>query len=408
MIEKVLENVLTFAEARAIVEKHAAGVATVRVQNMAITDALGRVAAEDLHADRDYPPFPRATRDGYSVRAADVHNIPAQLRLIGQIKAGDSFTRTVNAGECAEIMTGAAVPSGADAVVMVEFTRIENDSVTIERSVTAGENVVPQGAEGRRGDVALRRGTRLRAQEVAVATTIGCTQLLVYDKPHVAILSTGDEVVEMDQEPGPVQIRNSNAYSLSAQIERAGGEPIRLPIAPDEKSTLRRLIEYGLSSDLLFLSGGVSMGKYDLVEQVLRDLGAEFYFTGVKIQPGKPLVFGKVRGKYFFGLPGNPVSTMVTFQLFAQTMLDALAGTVAKPLPFVSARLKSELQTKIGLTRFLPARLLPDITQPQVELVPWNGSGDVFAQSKADCLLVVPPDREKIPAGTMVTILPLD
>ncbi len=150
------------------------------------------------------------------------------------------------------------------------------------------------------------------------------------------------------------------------------------------------------------------MGKYDLGEQALGDLGAEFYFTGVKIQPGKPLVFGKVRGRYFFGLPGNPVSTMVTFQLFARTIVDALGGAASRPLPFASAQLKSEIKTKTGLTRFLPARLIPDIAQPHVELVPWNGSGDVFAQSKADCLLVVPPDRERIPAGTMVTILPLD
>jgi molybdopterin molybdotransferase len=290
---------------------------------------------------------------------------------------------------------------------MVEYTRENGEIVLVERPVAAGDNIVPQGAEGRRGDVVLARGTRLRSQEIAVVTTIGCTQLSVFDKPHVAILSTGDEVVELDQQPGPVQIRNSNAYSLSAQIERAGGEPVRLPIAPDEKSRLRTLIEYGLSSDLLLLSGGVSMGKYDFVEQVLTSLGAEFYFTGVKIQPGKPLVFGKVRGKYFFGLPGNPVSTMVTFQLFARTILDALAGAAPQALPFVSAQLKSEFQTKPGLTRFLPARLIPDIAHSQVEPVPWNGSGDVFAQSKADCLLVVPPDREKIPAGSMVTILPL-
>jgi molybdopterin molybdotransferase len=408
MTEKVPENVLTFADARAVVEQHAAAISAVRVQNVATTGALGRVAAEDLRADRDYPPFPRATRDGYALRAADVQNVPAKLRLIGQIKAGDTFTRTVNAGECVEIMTGAAVPAGADAVVMVEYTRENGETVLVERPVRAGDNVVPQGAEGRHSDIVVARGTRLRAQEVAVATTIGCVQLSVYDKPHVAILSTGDEVVEVDQQPGPVQIRNSNAYSLSAQIERAGGEPVRLPIAPDEKSRLRTLIEYGLASDLLLLSGGVSMGKYDLVEQVLTALGAEFYFTGVKIQPGKPLVFGKVRGKYFFGLPGNPVSTMVTFQLFARSILDALAGVAPQPLPFVSSRLKSEFQTKTGLTRFLPARLIPDISQPQVEPVPWNGSGDVFAQSKADCLLVVPPDREKIPAGTMVTILPLD
>jgi molybdopterin molybdotransferase len=406
-MRSVAETLLTFEAARAVVEKHAAGIAAVRVQNVAVSDALDRVAAADLRADRDYPPFPRATRDGYAVRPADVRSVPAQLHLIGQIKAGDTFTRTVNAGECAEIMTGAAVPAGADTVVMVEFTRTEGDGVVIERFAAAGENIVPSGAECRRGDVVITRGTRLRAQEIAVAATIGCAQLSVYDKPHVAILSTGDEVVEIDQQPGPVQIRNSNAYSLAAQIERAGGEPVRLPIAPDEKSRLRTLIEYGLSSDLLLLSGGVSMGKYDLVEQVLTDLGAEFFFTGVKIQPGKPLVFGKVRGKYFFGLPGNPVSTMVTFQLFALTIVDALAGAAPQPLPFASAQLKSEFKTKTGLTRFLPARLIPDITQPQVESVPWNGSGDVFAQSKADCLLVIPPDREKIAAGTMVSILPL-
>lgn len=402
------ENVLAFEEARAVVLQHAAEIVPVRVQHVAITDALGRVIAEDLSADRDYPPFRRATRDGYAVHAADVQLLPARLRLIGQIKAGDNFTRSVNAGECAEIMTGAAVPAGANAVVMVEFTRVEGDNVIVERTVTAGENVVPSGAECRSGDIVLARGARLRAQEIAVATTVGCSELSVYDKPHVAILSTGDEVVEIDQRPGPVQIRNSNAYSLAAQIEHAGGEPVRLPISPDEKFRLRTLIEYGLSSDLLLLSGGVSMGKYDLVEQVLRDLGAEFYFTGVKIQPGKPLVFGKVRGKYFFGLPGNPVSTMVTFQLFARTFVDVLAGAHPQPLAFVSAQLKSEINTKTGLTRFLPARLIPDIAQPQVEPVPWHGSGDVFAQSRADCLLVIPPDREKIPAGTMVSILPLE
>jgi molybdopterin molybdotransferase len=404
----VAEMVLTFQEARDVVLQHAAAIAPSHKERLAAVDALGRVVAEDLRADRDYPPFPRATRDGYAVRAADVQRVPAKLRVIGQIKAGDTFSRTVNAGECVEIMTGASVPSDADAVVMVEFTRTDRESVLIERSVAVGENVVPRGAESRQGDVVLSRGTRLRAQEIAVATTIGCAQISVFAKPRVAILSTGDEVVELEQQPGPVQIRNSNAYSLAAQIARAGGEPVRLPIAPDEKARLRDLIEQGLTADLLLLSGGVSMGKYDLVEQVLTELGAEFYFTGVKIQPGKPLVFGKVSGKYYFGLPGNPVSTMVTFQLFARAILDALAGVKPQPLPFVSAQLKSEFKTKTGLTRFLPARLLPDITQPQVEPVPWNGSGDVFAQSKADCLLVVPPDRERIPAGTMVTILPLD
>lgn len=404
----VAEKVLTFQQARAVVLQHASYVSPSRSAELPIAESLGHVVAEDLRADRDYPPFPRSTRDGYAVRAADVQQVPAKRRVIGQIKAGDTFSRSVNAGECVEIMTGAAVPPGADAVVMVEYTRNDGDAVIIERVVVSGENVVPRGAECHRDDIVFARGTRLRAQEIAVATTIGCTQVSVYTKPRIAILSTGDEVVELEQQPGPVQIRNSNAYSLAAQITRTGAEAVRLPIAADEKTRLRELIDQGLTADLLLLSGGVSMGKYDLVEQVLNDLRAEFYFTGVKIQPGKPLVFGKVRGKYFFGLPGNPVSTMVTFQLFARAILDALAGAKPRPLPFASAQLKSEFQTKTGLTRFLPARLLPDITQPQVELVPWHGSGDVFAQSKADCLLVVPPDRERIPAGTMVTILPLD
>jgi molybdopterin molybdotransferase len=304
-------------------------------------------------------------------------------------------------------MTGAAVPQGADAVVMVEFTRAEGRQITIERSVAAGENVVPKGAEGREGDAVLTRGTRIDAKEVAVIATVGITRVPVYKKPRVAILSTGDEVVEVDQQPGPVQIRNSNAHSLAAQVRSAGGEPIVLPIAPDEKVRLRELIAEGLKADLLLLSGGVSMGKYDLVEQVLQEFDAECIFTGVKIQPGKPLVFGRAKQKYFFGLPGNPVSTMVTFQLFAQVMIDALAGANPHPLPFTQATLDSEIKTKPGLTRFLPAKLAPSETASKVRLVPWNGSGDVFAQAKADCLLVVPPDRERIAAGELVSVLPL-
>jgi molybdopterin molybdotransferase len=290
---------------------------------------------------------------------------------------------------------------------MVEFTARDGDSLRIDRGVAVGENVVPRGAECKQSEIVLRRGTRLGPQEASVLTTIGCVRVQVFRKPAVAVLSTGDEVVEIGQQAGPLQIRNSNAYSLAAQISSAGGEPKRLPIAPDEKDRLRELIEQGLNSDLLLLSGGVSMGKYDLVEQVLQELGAEFYFTGVKIQPGKPLVFGKVREKYFFGLPGNPVSTMVTFQLFAAALLDALCGARSEELLFSLAELSAGISTKTGLTRFLPAKLTSDIRRPTVAPVPWNGSGDVFAQAKADCLLVIPPDRERIPKGEMVTILPI-
>lgn len=401
------EIVLSFDEARKVVLAHAQPPPSLRRERVSLRDALDRVLAEKITADRDYPPFPRATRDGYAVRAADVAKVSTTLRLLGQIKAGDLATEKVLAGTCIEIMTGAAVPEGADAVVMVEFTKSVGDQITIERTVASGENVVPRGAEGKQGERVLPAGTQLRAQEIAVCASVGYAQIEVFARPTVAILSTGDEVVEIDASPGPVQIRNSNAHSLAAQVRAAGGEPRILPIAPDEKNRLRKLIEEGLKADLLLLSGGVSMGKYDLVEQVLSELSAEYFFTGVKIQPGKPLVFGRVRDKHFFGLPGNPVSTMVTFELFARAMLEALSGATPAPLPFLQAKLASEVKTKTGLTRFLPGKLTPRIDGSSVAMVPWNGSGDVFAQARANCLLVVPPDREKIPAGEWVSILPI-
>jgi molybdopterin molybdotransferase len=228
------------------------------------------------------------------------------------------------------------------------------------------------------------------------------------------VLTTGDEIVDVDATPGPTQIRNSNSYSLAAQIKKAGGEPVLLPIAPDEPQSLRRLIEQGLNSDLLLMTGGVSMGRYDLVEQVLSDLGAEFFFTGAKIQPGRPVVFGKCGaalptrenpGTYFFGLPGNPVSTMVTFELFARPMLEALAGMHPQPLQFLHARLKSEIRVKPGLRRFLPAMLSGQLDDTQVELVTWQGSGDIAATARANCYVVIPPDREDIAAGEWIAVM---
>src|SRR5262249_52942658 len=251
--------------------------------------------------------------------------------------------------------------AGADAIVMVEYTSRDDDRVTVQRSVTAGENIVPAGAESKRGEKLLDPGTRIGYAEIAVAAAVGRSRLLVYDEPRVAVLATGDEVVDVDIRPGPNQIRNSNSYSLAAQIQNAGGEPIILPIAPDEAGRLRELFSEGFEADLLLIAGGVSMGKYDLVEQVLAELDAEFFFTGVLIQPGKPAVFGRVPSEsgftYFFGLPGNPISTMVTFELFARPLVEALAGMNARELTFMHARLKAPIKTKTGLKRFLPAIL---------------------------------------------------
>ena len=418
-------TLLSFEQARAAVEEHAARQRPKGRELLGLLDALGRVLAEPIHADRDFPPFPRATRDGYALRAADVGKTPAELEITGEIRAGDSSpTTAIGSGQAIAIMTGAPVPSGADAVVMIEHTSRAGNRVEITRRVSAGDNIVPAGAEAKRGEKLLFPGVRVGYAEVAIAASVGRSRVLVYAKPRVAVLSTGDEVVDIDVPPGANQIRNSNSYSLAAQIKADGGDPVMLPIAPDEPSRLRELLMEGLDCDLLLVTGGVSMGKYDLVEQVLAELKAEFFFTGAQIQPGKPVVFGRVelgaessggRGrpphtekddhKYFFGLPGNPISTMVTFELFAKPMLDALAGIPAKKLMFTHAKLKSEIRTKTGLKRFLPALLSGEFERSEVELVRWQGSGDIASVARSNCFIVIPPDRERIEPGEWVPVL---
>jgi molybdopterin molybdotransferase len=440
-------------------------------EEVLLLQALGRVLAEPVMADRDFPPFARATRDGVAVRAQDLADGMMTLRVVGQVRAGDSYDLPVASGEAVEIMTGAAVPAGADAVVMVEHTErksqelnhkghpfdssfagsesltagygaqresedrkiidaddhildiaghpkpkpqekrtqkedcIEIDFVEIQRVVVAGENVVPPGAEARAGQELLPLGTRMGPAQIALAAAAGKASLKVYRKPRVAVLSTGDELVEVAEKPGPSQIRNSNSYSLAALVTESGGEPVQLPIAPDEDGKLTELIQEGLKADMLLLSGGVSMGKFDLVEQALKGLGARFFFTGALIQPGKPVVFGEVGPVPFFGLPGNPVSVMVTFALFARQMVEALSGAEPSRLKSAGARLRSDFKTKTGLTRFLPAMLAGGLYGPEVEVVPWQGSGDMLAAARANCYLVVPPDREKLAKGEMVTVV---
>jgi molybdopterin molybdotransferase len=413
-------SVLSFEEARAVVEEHASHIVATVHESVPLLSAAGRILAEPILADRDFPPFPRATRDGYAVRAADLKNLPAKLRVMGEIKAGPAGPiLSLDSGEAFSIMTGAPVPPGADAVIMVEYISLQGNSVEITRGVSSGENIVPQGAEAKRGSVLLEPGRRLNETAIALAASVGKGKVEVFARPCIAVLSTGDEIVNVDSRPGPAQIRNSNSYSLSIQIEGAGGIPQLLPIAPDEPKRLRELIEQGLQCDLLIMTGGVSMGRYDLVEQVLAELNAEFFFTGAKIQPGRPVVFGRIlcgRGapacgkqeptKYFFGLPGNPISTIVTFDLFAKPLVEALSGMPPQPLVFLHAKLKSDIRVKTGLKRFLPAILSGKHQDSQVELVPWQGSGDLAAQARANCYVIVPPDREHIPPGEWVAVMP--
>jgi molybdopterin molybdotransferase len=416
--------VLSFEEARRVVETHATGVAARGTETVELLEAAGRVLAEPIAADRDFPPFPRATRDGYAVRAADLATLPAMLNMIGEIKAGEKWAKIpvgVEPGQAVAIMTGAPVPTGADAVVMVEHTQRRGERIEVARAVAAGDNIVARGAEARLGGVLLERGVRLNDAAIALAASVGKARVEVFEKPRVAILSTGDELVSLEDLPGPTEIRNSNTYSLAVQVKAAGGGPVLMPVAPDERGRLLELIEEGLQADLLVLTGGVSMGRYDLVEQVLAEMRAEFFFTGAKIQPGRPVVFGRVRcgagtpardslsyktePRYFYGLPGNPVSTMVTFELFVRPMVEALAGMTPQKLQFLHAKLKSDIRVKTGLKRFLPAVLSGEFESSVVELVPWQGSGDMAATARANCYIVVPTERERMAAGEFVAVM---
>jgi molybdopterin molybdotransferase len=397
---------LSFNQALNIVkEKLAAANLDPATESVPLGEARGRVLAEDVAADRDYPPFHRSIRDGFAVRAEDVAAPPVELRSLGEIRAGGHYAGQLGAGECVSIMTGAPLPSGADAVVMVEYTESVGDKVKIQRAVRAGENVVRQGSEARAGARVLPRGRRLGAAELGLLATVGKSPAPVFARPVVAILPTGDEVVPVEQRPEWLQIRNSNAISLAAQVDAAGGIPRCLEIAPDRPEALRALIQEGLASDLLLLTGGVSVGKYDFVEQVLADLGAEFYFQSVALRPGKPLVFGRLAGKFFFGLPGNPLSTFVTFALFARPALEVLGGAeFAAPL-FLRARLDEPLQQKTGLTTFLPARLERTSGHPVVSLVNWQGSGDLVGVAAANCFIVLHPEETSMAAGDWVDVM---
>jgi molybdopterin molybdotransferase len=396
-------RVVSYAEADRVVREHSDRLTSPHPpEPVGLLDSLGRVLAEAVPADRDQPPFPRSTRDGFACRAVDVTG-PLPLEVVGSIRAGDAESIEVTAGKAVEIMTGAPVPSGADCVVMVEHVLRDGDALRLSpgRSIAPGDNIVPMGAEARAGDAILTRGTRISPAQIAAAAACGRGQLSVFARPRVAVVATGDELVEVNQPPLEHQIRNSNSYSLAAQVLAAGAEPVRLPIARDEREHLEAIIRTALENDLVLLSGGVSMGKYDLVEEVLLSLGAEFFFTGAMIQPGKPVVFGRLGRVYFFGLPGNPVSTMVTFSLFVEPLLGALCGDSRRGPRFALARLASEVRVKTGLTRFLPARLTDLTVQP----VTWQGSGDLASTSRANCFLVVPDDRPLLAVGETVEIL---
>jgi molybdopterin molybdotransferase len=368
--------------------------------------ALGRILAENVIADRNYPPFDRSTRDGFAVRVADAANPGMRLRLIGESRAGHAFDGQMEAGSTVQIMTGAPLPRGANAVVMLEDAEVEGDYVVVHRAVRPGQHYVVEGQETRAGESVIKRGKRLGYAELAMAAQVGRSKIEVAKKPRVAILSTGDELIAVGNAPRRFQIRNSNCISLAAQVSLAGGEPMVLGNAPDDVAELRVRIEEALKADIVILTGGVSVGKYDLVEQVLQEMHVEFFFDAIAIRPGRPAVFGARNNTPVFGLPGNPVSTMVTFELLVVPAIEAMSGHPPGSLHLFKAKLAHPVDEKPPLAHFLPARVKWADGQATVEALHWEGSGDIGAVVRGNCFLVVHESKQKLESGEIVDILP--
>ena len=402
---------LSVDDARRTILEHASPLAA---ESVPLGASLGHVLAETVAADLDMPPLDRSVMDGYAVRCDDFRSGDATLRVVEEIAAGSLPTRGIGPGEASRIMTGAPIPDGADAVVVVEKTRlISPDRVAVLDTPVPGRHIIRRGLEMRRGDVLLSPGAPLRPQEVGILATAGRAAVLVTPAPRVAILATGDELVEVSATPGPGKIRNSNAPMLLAQALRTGGLPLDLGIGRDRLDSLLPLIEEGLrSSHVLVLSGGVSAGTRDLVPEALAAAGVSARFHQVRIKPGKPLFFGtadRPEGRRLvFGLPGNPASSFVCFELFLRPALRRLAGFAELDLPEVRATLTRDAGFHNDRPTYHPSRLHRTPDGWTVEPVESFGSADLRALLKADALLRLPPGEVHYPAGHTVDVLRLD
>ena len=374
-----------------------------RVEQIALAAALGRVLASDVVADSNVPPFRRSAVDGFAVRAADVSSAPAPLRITGEVRAGGGVELRLGAGEAVAIMTGAPVPEGADAVQMVEHSRRDAPGeVVICKPVRAGENIAPLGSEAAAGETVLGAGRVVGPAEAAILATFGRARVEVYARPRVAQLATGDELVEVDGTPRPDQIRNSNSHSLKAQLGLLGIEAEYLGIARDDPDELRRRMVEGLERDVLILTGGVSMGEYDFVKEVFQELGLQILFTRVAMKPGKPTVFARKGDRLVFGLPGNPVSTFVSFENFVRPALGRICGLARPDLPRVRGELLRDMKQTPGRTAFLPAWAQWQATGWTVEPLRWKGSADIIGFARANATVIFPAERDFIARGDQV------
>jgi molybdopterin molybdotransferase len=379
-------------------------------ETVALEQALGRILAQDIVADSDLPPFDRSQMDGYAIRAEDATTTPARLQIVGESAAGRGWHEKMETGQAVRIMTGAPVPAGADSVQQVELTREVDGEVEILQSVAAGRSIVRRGEEIKKGQTVLSAGDRLTAGAIPVLASFGYANVEVGGRPRVAVMATGTELVSVDQKPGPDQIRDSNNFAISAYAHIPGAVVEKLPLAGDDTELLKRQIsEVAERSDLVITSGGVSVGIYDFTKSALKEMGAEIFFERVRLRPGKPTVFARLpTGALFFGLPGNPVSVSVTFNLFARAAILKMQGAGKTDLVEATAFLEKPAKGAMERASYLPATLRTnDEAQLLAQPLRWGGSSDFVSFAKATALIVIPQDVGTIEAGTKVRVLRL-
>ena len=394
-------------------ERILAGILAKEPETTPILDAGGRVLAEDITADMSVPPWDNSAMDGFAVQAADIEKAglssPVTLRVIADLPAGTAPDRAVGSGEAIRIMTGAPVPPGADTIVRFEDTRSDGDSVEILEAISMGKNVRRAGEDVQQGELVLRAGMLLRPQEIGMLAVAGRQSVEVIQRPTVALLATGDEVVDAGEPVPPGKIRNINSYTNAAQVRQHGGIPMMLGIVPDDaeriRGTIRRAIADG--ADILVTSGGVSVGDYDFVKQILAEEG-EVEFWWINMKPGKPMAFGRIGGIPFFGLPGNPVSAMISFELFVRPAIGKMQGREPRPTRSVRARLLDPIPRKDNRRHYLRVRLAAVEDGWEASLTGSQGSGILSSLVEADGLAVIPESKSSLEAGTEVEVLWLD
>jgi molybdopterin molybdotransferase len=384
-------------------------VAAFGAEQVKLEQSLGRVLAEEVRANRDQPPYDISAMDGYALRSADLGAIPATLEIIEDIKAGDMPTKTLASGQCARIMTGAPMPQGADAVIRVEDTEaLADNRVQINLAVKPGNDIRRLGENMRNGEVVLTPGTAITPGVIGVLATVKRAQVQVYRRPRVAILSTGNELEGLDEPVDPNKIPNSNSYALMGQVQALGIEPVLLGIARDDPDELARYLKRGLEYDVLLVSGGTSVGVHDYVRPTIEALGAQMLFWRVSMKPGHPVAFGKVGEKVIFGLPGNPVSSMVCFEEFVVPALRCMMGHARTHRRTIEARLTHNVKHQPGRTEFIRVLLAKEEGGYTATSTGAQGSGMLLSMARADGLAVVPAECNGLTAGSTVAVQLLD